>query len=85
MFQKVRSFATEQAVGRRPAEAICQPSRLRVVTGLGAVSEYPKVVQERLGHASISATFNRYSHVTGEMQRCAASTFDELFGEATGS
>ena len=34
-----------------------------------------KVVQERLGHASIATTGNIYSHVAPEMQRDAAETF----------
>ncbi|MGG7101020.1 tyrosine-type recombinase/integrase [Rhodococcus sp. 24CO] len=32
----------------------------------------PKVVQERLGHSTISTTMNIYSHVTPTMQRSAA-------------
>jgi integrase len=36
-------------------------------------------VQERLGHADISMTLNRYSHVTPDMQRAAADTLDAAF------
>jgi integrase len=39
----------------------------------------PKIVQERLGHADISMTLNRYSHVTPDMQRSAADTLDAAF------
>ena len=33
---------------------------------------HPKVVQERLGHANIAMTLDRYSHVTPDLQRDAA-------------
>jgi len=36
----------------------------------------PKIVQERLEHADITMTLNRYSHVTPDMQRSAADTLD---------
>jgi integrase len=41
-----------------------------------ASGTHPKVVQERLGHASISETLDRYSHVTKNMQREAANRLD---------
>jgi integrase len=44
-----------------------------------ANNEHPKIVQERLGHATISMTLDRYSHVTMDMQRQAADRLDELF------
>ena len=37
----------------------------------------PKVVQERLGHATIATTFDIYSHVLPGMQEEAALQFDE--------
>ncbi len=43
-----------------------------------ANGEHPKIVQERLGHADISMTLNRYSHVTMSMQRDAANRLDAL-------
>lgn len=43
--------------------------------------EHPKIVQERLGHADVSMTLNRYSHVTMDMQRDAADRLDELLDE----
>jgi integrase len=42
---------------------------------------HPKIVQERLGHADIAMTLNRYSHVTPDMQRQAADTPDAAFRE----
>jgi integrase len=40
---------------------------------------HPKVVQERLGHASIQTTLDIYSHVVPGLQQAAALRFDEAF------
>jgi len=37
---------------------------------------HPKIVQERLGHASIQITLDTYSHVVGGLQESAAQKFD---------
>ncbi|SMO44909.1 tyrosine-type recombinase/integrase [Melghirimyces algeriensis] len=42
---------------------------------------HPKVVQERLGHSSISMTLDTYSHVIPSMQKEAAQTLDEIIGK----
>ena len=39
---------------------------------------HPKIVQERLGHASIQVTLDTYSHVVPGLQEAAANRFDEL-------
>jgi integrase len=39
---------------------------------------HPKVVQERLGHSSISVTMDVYSHVMPTLQRDAAERLDRL-------
>ena len=39
---------------------------------------HPKIVQERLGHASIQMTLDTYSHVAAGMQAAAAKKFDML-------
>jgi integrase len=39
---------------------------------------HPKIVQERLGHASISTTLDLYSHVVPGLQEAAAMKFDEI-------
>lgn len=39
---------------------------------------HPKIVQERLGHASIQMTLDTYSHVAPGLQEAAAARFDEL-------
>jgi integrase len=45
-------------------------------THLLLANTHPKVVQERLGHASIQLTLDTYSHVLPSMQEDAASTID---------
>ena len=39
---------------------------------------HPKIVQERLGHASISTTLDLYSHVAPGLQQAAAGRMDDL-------
>ncbi len=39
---------------------------------------HPKIVQERLGHASIGVTLDTDSHVAPGLQEAAANRFDEL-------
>jgi len=39
---------------------------------------HPKIVQERLGHASIQVTLDTYSHVAPGLQQIAAETFDNI-------
>lgn len=47
-------------------------------TLLLAAGEHPKVVQERLGHATITLTLDTYSHVVPGMQERAAERLDSL-------
>ena len=44
-------------------------------TLLFELGEHPKVVQERLGHSTITTTMNKYSHVTPSMQKAAVDRF----------
>jgi len=39
---------------------------------------HPKIVQERLGHASIQITLDTYSHVAPGLQQAAAAQFEKL-------
>ena len=39
---------------------------------------HPKVVQERLGHSTISITLDTYSHVAPGIQEAAAKRFDDV-------
>ncbi|HEV2590455.1 MAG TPA: site-specific integrase [Gaiellaceae bacterium] len=43
---------------------------------------HPKIVSERLGHASVGITLDTYSHVLPTMQEEAAQAFDSLFPAA---
>jgi integrase len=43
---------------------------------------HPKVVSERLGHATVSITLDTYSHVLPDLQRDAAQALDRLLGPA---
>jgi integrase len=40
---------------------------------------HPKIVSERLGHASVGVTLDTYSHVPPSMQAEAAAAFDAIF------
>lgn len=39
---------------------------------------HPKIVQERLGHASIQMTLDTYLHVASGLQEAAAKGFDDM-------
>ena len=39
---------------------------------------HPKIVSERLGHASIQITLDIYSHITAGLQEAAANRFDDI-------
>lgn len=43
---------------------------------------HPKVVSERLGHATVSLTLDTYSHVLPDLQRDAAEVMDSVLGAA---
>jgi len=45
---------------------------------------HPKIVQERLGHSTISVTLDTYSHVAPGLQEAAAQRFDENLSIAKG-
>jgi integrase len=47
-----------------------------------AANIHPKVVQERLGHASIAMTLDLYSHVVPGMQEEAAASVDDIMRTA---
>jgi integrase len=41
---------------------------------------HPKVVSERLGHATVGVTLDTYSHVLPDMQEAAARKLDGVLG-----
>ena len=49
-----------------------------------AAGEHPKVVQERLGHASIQLTLDTYSHVVEGLQERASERLEALLTKSAG-
>lgn len=54
-------------------------------TLLLAANEHPKVVSERLGHASITLTLDTYSHVLPSMQQAASEKLESILFKKTGT
>lgn len=54
-------------------------------TLLLAANENPKVVSERLGHASITLTMDTYSHVIPDMQQGASDKLESMLFQKTGT
>jgi len=44
---------------------------------------HPKIVSERLGHASVNITLDTYSHVLPGLQEAAAVAFEEALQSPT--
>ena len=51
-------------------------------TLLLAAGVHPKIVSERLGHAKVSMTLDRCSHVSMDMQAAAVERLAEALGDA---
>lgn len=68
--------------GERTFEAGFRLSDLRhtCATLLLLAGENPKVVSERLGHASVTLTLDTYSHVLPSMQEGSADKLEAMFG-----
>ena len=43
---------------------------------------HPKIVSERLGHASVAITLDTYSHMVPGLQETAAKAFDDSLKES---
>ncbi|MBA2646694.1 MAG: site-specific integrase, partial [Pyrinomonadaceae bacterium] len=54
-------------------------------TLLLVANEHPKVVSERLGHASITLTLDTYSHVLPSMQQAASEKLEGILFKQTGT
>lgn len=54
-------------------------------TQLLAAGVHPKIVQERLGHSTITITMDLYSHVSPTMQADATAKLDAAYGEQEGN
>jgi len=65
-----------------PATVRLYDLRQTCATLLLAVGENPKIVSERLGHASVALTLDTYSHVLPDMQESAAAKLEAaLYGK----
>jgi integrase len=45
-----------------------------------AAGEHPKIIQELLGHASVTLTLDAYSHMLPSMQQAAVRKMESLLG-----
>ncbi|MGB8679479.1 MAG: tyrosine-type recombinase/integrase [Pseudolabrys sp.] len=50
-------------------------------TQLLASGVHPKIVQERLGHSTITVTMDLYSHVSETIQSDATTRLDQAYGK----
>jgi len=62
-----------------PSELTCHDLRHSCASILLAQGVHPKVVQELLGHSSITVTLDIYSHVVEGLHQDVARRMDELF------
>jgi integrase len=72
----LRSFAGRLPTSRTRSEPRLRDLRHTHATQLLKAGVNPKVVSERLGHASIGITLDTYSHVIPGMQEEAAKKID---------
>lgn len=88
-------FGTVDGRPSRPNTVTCAWARTAILAGVKVIrlhdarhthaslmlkqGIHPKIVQERLGHASIQMTLDIYSHVAPGLQEAAAQRFDEAF------
>jgi len=68
-----------------PATLRLYDLRHSCATLLLAANENPKVVSERLGHASITLTMDTYSHVLPDMQQGASDKLEQMLFSKTGT
>lgn len=74
----VRHFKPILKSTELPASIRLYDLRHTCATLLLAVNENPKVVSERLGHASITQTLDTYSHVLPTMQQAASEKLERI-------
>jgi integrase len=72
------SGAFNAALRRAGVDAGFRALRHGHATELLRANIHPKVVSERLGHASVSITLDRYSHLIGGIQDTAVTALEEL-------
>ena len=74
-----RNFKPLLDRAKLPASTRFHDLRHAAATLLLAQGVHPKVVQERLGHSTVTLTLDTYSHVLQGMQRDASDRLDALF------
>jgi integrase len=73
-----RHFKPILKTAKLPTTTRLYDLRHSCATLLLAANEHPKVVSERLGHASITLTLDTYSHVLPSMQQAASDKLERL-------
>lgn len=73
-----RHFRPTLLRAKLPTDLRLYDLRHSCATLLLAANEHPKVVSERLGHASITLTLDTYSHVLPSMQQAASDKLESL-------
>jgi integrase len=66
-----------KALGRGIDRPKTRLHNLRHATLMIKTGVHPKIVSERLGHATVAFTLDTYSHVAPGLQEAAARVFDE--------
>lgn len=79
-WRKLRDRAVASGL---PACAFHDLRHLHATLGLSSGVD-PKTISERLGHARVGFTLDRYGHVTSGMQRRAAERYEDLLGDLDG-
>jgi integrase len=83
---KRRHFRPILKRAKLPQEFRLYDLRHSCATLLLAAGEHPKVVSERLGHASVTLTLDVYSHVLPTMQEAASKKLESLlYGKKKGT
>ena len=82
---KRRHFRPILERAKLPADFRLYDLRHSCATLLLAAGEHPKVVSERLGHASITLTLDVYSHVLPTMQEAASQKLESMLYGKTGT
>jgi len=77
LYKELRAVFTEAGLDQRTFHKF----RHSAATLLFAAGVNPKVVQEALGHSSISIMLGMYGDVTPDMQQEVGSIMDRLFGD----
>lgn len=81
---RLRSFLPLQLVAKIDPPIRFHDLRHTAATLMLAAGVHPKIVSERLGHATIAITMDTYQHVSPSMQREAADQMDAILSAGRG-